>query len=179
VSEQESRKTQTKKEYHIMKITNCLLAVVLVATLTGCASDSAKKVAQIDVGDKRITFLVQRHHDPFGTDAVTQLQVQSDLKVATQQSSPSVVMVQPPLVVATQPVAVQPVQELLTNTHVINSNNQGSPGWAGVAFNGAVGDALIGGSMMGAARLIRPTSITASGGSSSASACASACAVNE
>lgn len=75
---------------------------------------------------------------------------------------------------AIRPVACTTVQVRLKDSRVINSNNQGSTGlWVG-AFQGAVGDAIMGGSVMGAAAILRPSNISVRGGNGSASASSAA-----
>ncbi|MCX6720231.1 MAG: hypothetical protein NTW11_00210 [Candidatus Staskawiczbacteria bacterium] len=58
--------------------------------------------------------------------------------------------------------------EIITATHVVNNNNASCVGWANNAFQGAVGDALLGGGMVGAAAVLRPARTFVNGGSSSA-----------
>jgi len=65
---------------------------------------------------------------------------------------------------------------VFTGTHMVNFNNASSIGWANGAFQGAVGDAIIGGSMMGAACLLKPSRVSMRGGGASSASSSSAAA---
>lgn len=144
-----------------------VLAIIMATILAGCASDSFRRIKDpIIIGDKEYTALLTERVQPWGTSATTLSLVESEL----EQNAPPTINQQD------QVVQYQQVQNVSTRTHIANSNNQGSAGWAGSAFNGAVGSSIIGGSMVWAAGRIRPSTVTATGGSSSASACSSASA---
>jgi len=145
------------------KMIQVTLLMAMVTIWSGCSSMKFTKIDQpIEVDGKIYTALLTERVQPWGTSATTLTLVESTMAQTSQrQQVPMRAAVVPPIL---------PQAELLTQTHVANSNNQGSTGWAGGAFNGSVGNALVGGSMMGAARLIRPARISAQG---SASACAS------
>ena len=154
-----------------------LLAIAL-AGLVGCASETFHRIDQpIIVGDRVYTALLAKDRDPWGGNVSTIMIAESEhnggrsvtIEEPRRRPEPS-----PCFLVRREPIPVQRVTVELTNTHVVNCNNQGSIGWANNAFQGVVGDAIIGGSMMGAARLLRPTHIA--GGSSSAAAASAAAA---
>lgn len=217
-----------------MLFTIALSAVMVLASLGGCASSGQKVVGVTDVDGIRVTTVSAWDNDPWTTNAKTLTMVQSERKVVEEEQQPQCVYYAPPPVQQVQPCppphyapppaqscpqvrhnrpqqkqppkqvyvpAPQPppcccprCQQIVTrptceqtkvirlvNTRVINSNNQGGDGWANGAFKGAVGDALIGGSMMGAAAIIRPARFSVRGGgggsaSSSAAAAASSAA---
>lgn len=173
-----------------------LLPIVMVATLTGCATSRFEKIGTLKAGDKSYDALFTERVNPWGANAVSLHLVESDCKPAAQPQQcvyamPQQVPMQVPQVAVAQQVVTQQVPmvvcqpppcvaqcaqpiELLTNTHVVNNNNASSIGWCNGAFQGAVGDALLGGGMVGAAAVLRPARISASGGSSSANSCSSA-----
>jgi len=136
------------------------LMAIVSAGLLGCASQKFQVIDKpINIGDKSYTAIFAERTSPWHGNAVTVSLVES------QRGNPNLTQVQQQ--------QVQP-NELLTQTHVVNNNNQGSTGWVNGAFQGAVGDAIMSGGMMGAAALIRPSRVSANGGSGGQSSAMSA-----
>ena len=143
-----------------MKTVKYLLAITLVATLTGCSSMKFTRIDKpITVEGKVYTALLTERVQPWCTSATTLTLVEST--GATRPMQGQAVMYQPP---------VQVLTKTHVQTHVVNSNNQGSAGYAG----GVIGNTILGGGMVGAASVLRPARIA--GGSSSASSSSAACA---
>jgi len=141
------------------------LLTIISSSLVGCATQKFVKIDKpIDIGNKSYTALLTERVNPWGGNAISLNLVESQRNTnqLQVQSTP-----QP------APTAQQPT-ELLTETHVVNSNNQGSIGLINGAFQGSVGDAIMGGGMMGAAALIRPSRVSANGGSGGQSSSMSA-----
>lgn len=177
----------------IVRIVRVGLLAIISAGLVGCASSKFRLIEKpIKIGDKEYQAMYAERKNPWSGNAVTVSLVESD--VAQQPTCQPVMQTQHPLMLPTQQYAQQPVQrtqqctqqqvvqaqqsqqpvELLTNTHVINNNNQGCAGWINGAFQGSVGDALIGGGMAGAGALLRPSHVSVNGGSGGQSSSVSA-----
>lgn len=180
----------------LARMSKIALLAIALTSLVGCASETFHQIdGGIKVGDKTYTALLAKDVDPWGVNVSSIVILGSENEDARpqpmmaagppQRPAPQQLTAAPgPRHHASPPpdprqpqvASAQAPRPTLMNTQVVNVNNANCIGWANGAFQGAVGDAIMGASTMGAACLLKPPVFKGGGASSSSSSSSAASA---